>query len=77
METVVVTILDPDAEAMLDDMASRKLIRLRKAKVRSRKSELNNSEDRFAFYLSGPVMSDEEFESYKTTREWMNKWRTN
>lgn len=76
MDKIEVTILDPQAEAILDDMANKKLIKLKKPKARREKSESKLSDERLAFYLSAPVMSDEEYENYKQTREWMNRWRT-
>lgn len=77
MEKVEVTILDPEAEAILDEMASKNLIRFRKTIGRSAKAKSAPADDRLAFYLSGPVMSDEEYRNYELTREWMNQWRTN
>ena len=32
--------------------------------------------ERRAFYLSAPVMSDDAYQNYLETREWMNRWRT-
>ena len=61
---------------MLDQMAERKLIKLRKPKKTVKQSNSKLSDEKLAFYLSGPVMTDEEYEEYKRTRKWMNKWRT-
>lgn len=32
-------------------------------------------EDFKAFLLSGPTMSDEQYEHYLENRKWMNQWR--
>ena len=76
MEKVEVTILEPEAEALLDEMAAKKLIKLKKSKQTNKRPNSRKGKDRLQFYLSAPVMSDEEYESYKRSREWMNQWRT-
>ena len=71
MDTYTVEILEPKAEKLLDDLANLGLFKLRKVKSNKKSSKL----DRREFYLSAPVMTDEEYENYQQARDWMNQWR--
>lgn len=100
METYTVTILEPKAKKLLDDLESLNLIKLQKdekpkkkkrqfgsmkglvihiaddfdAPLAEQNKDISEIEKR-DFYLSAPVMSDEERENYKEVKEWMNQWR--
>ena len=76
MDKIEVTILEPKAEAMLDKMANRKLIKLKKLpRVKAKKRSTKKVSDRIDFYISGPVMSDLEYDEYVNARKWMDRWR--
>ena len=71
METYKLTVVEPEAMQLINDLAKKGSVKLQKLKERKRRSKA----DRRAFYLSAPVMSDEELSGYLENRQWMSQWR--
>ena len=65
METIAVTILEPKAEAMLDDMESKKLIKQEKPKISKKKNRLFGSMPGLVVHISDDFDEPlEDFEEY-------------
>ncbi len=71
METYKLTVLEPDAMQIINDLAKNGSVKLQKVKQATGKSK----SERRAFYLSAPVMTDYELARLKETRDWMNQWK--
>ena len=71
METYTLTVVEPDAMHIINDLAKRGSVKLQRIKDVKRKSK----SERQAFYLSAPVMTDEELIRNKEIKQWMNQWR--
>jgi hypothetical protein len=72
MEVYKLTILEPTAMEEIHRLEEKGSVRLQRIGRRKKKSEA----ERRAFYLSAPVMSDEDFQHYQESRRWMSEWRT-
>lgn len=72
METYKLTVVEPKAMKLINDLAKKGSVRLQKIADGKKKTRAERRE----FYLSAPVMSEEAYGSYLETKEWMNRWRT-
>lgn len=69
MAIYTIETLKPETKMLLDELEKKGALKIRRAKNDRRPAKKN----RLDFYLSGPVMSDEEYENYTNAREWMNR----
>lgn len=72
MEVYKLTVLEPQAMDAIHRLEEKGSVRLQKIEKGKKKSKAA----RRAFYLSAPVLSDDDLQHFSQVRSWMNAWRT-